>query len=249
VTVDATTPAGASVSFDASASDAGGGNLQAVCDPASGATFPVATTTVQCRASDSRGQTTSGTFSVHVNGAGEQIDNLDGAVEAMNLDQKLADDLQAKLAVPAKKLGGNPKDACDAMSDFPATVIDEAGKKTPRITILQAQQLTGRAVTVEGALGCIPPGSPIGDAAHDLLELMQAIGGLGLKDGETNELVGKAANAGKRLVEGKADDACRGLTELAKRINDDAGKKDKLTDEQAAQLIASVVRIRSSLDC
>jgi HYR domain len=248
VTVDATTPAGASVSFDASASDAGGGTLQAVCEPASGATFPVATTTVRCRASDSRGQSTSGTFSVHVNGAGEQIDNLNGAVEAMNLDRKLADDLRAKLAVPAKKLG-NPKDACDAMSDFPATVIDEAGKKTPRITIPQAQQLTGRAVTVEGALGCIPPGSPIGDAAHGLLELMQAIGGLGLNDGQTNELVGKAANAGKRLVERKADDACRGLTELAKRISDDAGKKDKLTDEQAAQLIASVARIRSSLGC
>ena len=119
-----------------------------------------------------------------MNGAGEQLDNLGGTVEAMNLDKKLADDLQAKLAVPAKKLD-NPKEACNAMNDFPVTVIDEAGKKTPRITIPQAQTLTGRAVRVEGALGCIPPGSPIGDAAHDLLDLMQTIDGLGLKDGET----------------------------------------------------------------
>jgi hypothetical protein len=248
VTVDATTPAGASVSFDASASDASGGNLQAICEPASGATFAVATTTVHCSASDSRGQSTSGTFAVHVNGAGEQIDNIDTAVQAMHLDQKLTDDLQAKLAAPAKKLD-NPKEACKAMDDFPVTVIDEAGRKTPRITISQAQQLTGRAVRVEGALGCIPPGSPIGDAAHDLLELMQTIGALGLKDTEANDLVNKAADAGERLVEGKSADACHALAELAKRITDDAAKKDKLTDAQAALLAPAVVRIRSSLDC
>jgi hypothetical protein len=183
-----------------------------------------------------------------VNGAGEQLDNLGGTVEAMNLDKKLADDLQAKLAAPAKKLD-NLKEACNAMNDFPVTVIDEAGKKTPRITIPQAQTLTGRAVRVEGALGCIPPGSPVGDAAHDLLDLMQTITGFGLKDGETNDLMDKASNAGERLVEGKANDACNKLQELAKKIDDDGGKKDKLTDAQAAQLRASVGRIRSSLGC
>jgi len=166
----------------------------------------------------------------------------------MHLDQKLADDLQAKLAIPARKLG-DQKEACNAMNDFPVTVIDEAGKKTPRITIPQAQLLTGRAVRVEGALGCIPPGSPVGDAAHDLLDVMQTIAGLRLKDSEANDLVNKAADAGERLVEGKSADACHALAELAKRINDDAGKRDKLTDAQAAQLAPAVVRIRSSLGC
>ena len=203
---------------------------------------------MHCSASDARGQSASGTFAVHVNGAGEQIDNLDTAVEEMHLDQKLADDLQAKLEIPARKLD-NQKEACNAMTDFPVTVIDEAAKKTPRITIAQAQLLTSRAVGVEGALGCIPPGSPVGDAAHGLLELMQTIGGLGLNDGQTNDLINKAANAGERLMAGNSSDGCHALAELAKRINQDAGKKDKLTDAQAAQLVAAVVRIRSSLDC
>ena len=82
-----------------------------------------------------------------------------------------------------------------------------------------------------------------------MLELMQAITGFGLKDGETNDLMDKASNAGERLVEGKANEACNKLQELAKRIDDDGGKKDKLTDAQAAQLTASVARIRSSLGC
>ena len=66
VTAAATTPAGAAVSYTASASDIVDGNVTINCTPASGSTFPVGQTTVQCGAADSRGNTATGSFKVTV---------------------------------------------------------------------------------------------------------------------------------------------------------------------------------------
>jgi hypothetical protein len=61
-----TTPAGAATTFTATATDAVDGTFSAVCAPASGATFPVGTTTVNCHATDAHGNTSNGSFSVTV---------------------------------------------------------------------------------------------------------------------------------------------------------------------------------------
>ena len=64
--IAATGPLGASYTYSASALDDVDGTLPATCTPASGATFPLGTTTVQCRATDAHGNTGSASFSVTV---------------------------------------------------------------------------------------------------------------------------------------------------------------------------------------
>lgn len=67
VTEEATSAAGASVTYGAaSANDTHDGPLMVTCTPASGSTFAVSNTTVTCSATDSSGNTGSATFQVHV---------------------------------------------------------------------------------------------------------------------------------------------------------------------------------------
>jgi predicted metallo-beta-lactamase superfamily hydrolase len=61
-----TSGTGASVSFSASANDNLDGSLAASCSPASGATFPIGTTTVTCSATDAHNNTGSASFHVTV---------------------------------------------------------------------------------------------------------------------------------------------------------------------------------------
>jgi hypothetical protein len=65
-TTEATGPNGAAVSFSVTANDAVDGVLTPVCAPASGATFPLGTTTVSCRAIDDAGNSASDTFRIVV---------------------------------------------------------------------------------------------------------------------------------------------------------------------------------------
>jgi HYR domain-containing protein len=66
MTVAATSASGAVVSYTASANDAVDGSRPVTCSPASGSTFPIATTTVNCSASDTKGNAASGSFTVTV---------------------------------------------------------------------------------------------------------------------------------------------------------------------------------------
>jgi len=66
--VEATSSAGAPVSFSVTASDIEDGDLtsQVTCSPASGDTFPLGTTTVNCEVTDAGGLKTTGSFQVTV---------------------------------------------------------------------------------------------------------------------------------------------------------------------------------------
>jgi hypothetical protein len=66
ITAEATSAAGAAVTYDATASDTQDGTRTPVCAPASGSTFPLGTTTVGCSVTDSGGLSTSGSFTVTV---------------------------------------------------------------------------------------------------------------------------------------------------------------------------------------
>ena len=66
VTVEATSPAGAVVTFEATAEDDIDPSPTVTCSPASGSTFPVADTLVGCTATDHRGNASTGSFTVHV---------------------------------------------------------------------------------------------------------------------------------------------------------------------------------------
>lgn len=66
ITDEATGPSGAMVSYTASATDLVDGVRPVTCAPPSGSTFPIGTTTVNCSASDTHGNTASGSFTVMV---------------------------------------------------------------------------------------------------------------------------------------------------------------------------------------
>jgi hypothetical protein len=66
ITVEATGPSGATVSYSVSTSDAVDPAPVIACAPASGSTFPVGTTTVHCTATDAAGNQSTGSFSVVV---------------------------------------------------------------------------------------------------------------------------------------------------------------------------------------
>jgi hypothetical protein len=66
IVAEATGPSGRVVSFSASASDLVDGNVGPVCVPASGSTFAITTTTVNCTATDAHANTSSATFTVKV---------------------------------------------------------------------------------------------------------------------------------------------------------------------------------------
>jgi hypothetical protein len=66
VTAEATSAQGAIVTYTASANDDSDGAVAVSCSPASGATFPLGTTPVNCSAQDIAGNTATGTFNVIV---------------------------------------------------------------------------------------------------------------------------------------------------------------------------------------
>jgi len=66
ITREATGPAGALVSYTASALDAVSGAVTPACSPVSGSTFPLGTTNVACTATDPAGNTASGSFTVTI---------------------------------------------------------------------------------------------------------------------------------------------------------------------------------------
>jgi hypothetical protein len=66
ITQEATGPDGAAVSYGASASDLVDGAVSVDCSPASGSTFGLGTSTVQCSATDARGNSAQGSFAVTV---------------------------------------------------------------------------------------------------------------------------------------------------------------------------------------
>jgi HYR domain len=64
--VEATGPGGAPVSFTATAWDIVDGAVPVVCNPASGSTFPLATTALSCSSTDAHGNTAAGSFTIQV---------------------------------------------------------------------------------------------------------------------------------------------------------------------------------------
>ena len=66
ITAEATSAAGAAVTYSASAADLVDPSPSFGCAPASGSTFPLGTTTVSCSGTDNSGNTTTDTFDVNV---------------------------------------------------------------------------------------------------------------------------------------------------------------------------------------
>jgi HYR domain-containing protein/chitobiase/beta-hexosaminidase-like protein len=75
-TIEATSSAGAAVTFATSATDANPTSPAVTCSPASGSAFPIGTTTVRCSATDAAGNTATGTFTLTVADTGAPVLSL-----------------------------------------------------------------------------------------------------------------------------------------------------------------------------
>ena len=84
MTAEATTPSGAIVSYQVTATDNVDGTITAVSNPPSGSIFPIGTTTVTCSATDKAGNTAKVTFTVTVKDTTPPDTAITAAVDGNN---------------------------------------------------------------------------------------------------------------------------------------------------------------------
>jgi hypothetical protein len=154
ITVNATRPSGATVSYDAvTATDELDPNPTVSCDHESGSIFPIGTTPVTCTATDASGNTATASFNVIVKGAVEQINDLKSYVASLNIQAGLKRSLQAKLDDALAYLNaGSTTQACTKLSEFISQV--NAAQSGGQIPTDDAQKLTEDATRIKGVVGC-----------------------------------------------------------------------------------------------
>lgn len=143
ISADAASAAGAVVSYTATATD-NSGAVSVSCSPASGAAFPVGTTTVSCSATDATGNTAEGSFTVTVRGASEQLDDLIAFLPDPSLQVKAQ-------AAKASLEKGNATPACNQL-DALLNQVDALEGKT--LTAAQADEIRARVGRIMALLGC-----------------------------------------------------------------------------------------------
>lgn len=151
LTADATSTAGAIVSYAVSATDASGAATVS-CTPVSGATFQIGATSVACQAVDAFGNTATGSFTVTVKGASAQINDLQRAVAGLDLQDGTETSVQAKLSAALTALSAtNLSDACGSLNALINQINAQAGKK---ISVGDAQILITTVQRIRSAAGC-----------------------------------------------------------------------------------------------
>ena len=148
VVVDATDPAGASVTFAATATDAIDPSPTVQCAPASGTEFAVGTTTVTCTATDASGNAATASFTVHVEGAAEQLADLAGSVTGVGAGKSLVATVDIARVLLALD---QPQAACLTLTAFTLEVRVQSGRKIPAA---QATALIADATRIRQVLGC-----------------------------------------------------------------------------------------------
>lgn len=148
LTVDATSPAGAVVSFASSALDIVDGVVPTQCSPASGSTFAVGSTVVGCVAWDRHRHEGTASFTVTVKGAAQQLDDVAVSLAGVGPGTSLGSKLTAARSALA---AGDTPTACGTLRAFGNEAHAQAGKK---LTADLATQLVGAATRIRSVLAC-----------------------------------------------------------------------------------------------
>ncbi len=149
ITVNATMPSGAVVTFTATATDNIDPTPTVVCVPASGSVFPIGDTLVTCTATDDSGNSSSASFNVHVKGAAEQLADLKAKVTGVGPGKSLENKIATALA---SVNAGNKAQACAMLTHgFPNELDAQNGKK---LTAAQVFEFSEDAARIAAVLGC-----------------------------------------------------------------------------------------------
>jgi hypothetical protein len=153
LTVDATSPAGATVPFTATAADINPSRPAVTCTRTSGSTFAIGSTTVTCSATDAAGNTGSAKFTVVVKGGGTQLTELQNEVNKLTaVDSSTLKNLTSILANAQKAVAKKDlPSACDKLASFVSQVRAQSGKTIPAST---ADVLITDARRIMAVLGC-----------------------------------------------------------------------------------------------
>ena len=147
MTVNATMPSGAAVSYSASATD-NVGVASFGCSPVSGSTFAIGTTSVACNAADAAGNTATGGFSVRVLGAPDQIVNLIEYIRGMPLTDTQKTQL---ISVLQKALLSNMSGVCSSITKLIALVQMIPVKSLPAD---KAAHIIADLTRISAVIGC-----------------------------------------------------------------------------------------------
>jgi hypothetical protein len=145
IVVNATSTAGAIVTFAASAVDLVDGAQPVECTPASGSVFLIGTTTVACSAGDTRGNVATGTFTVTVLSPSQIVATLVSEIESFPQAANLLENVLKSIAQD------NISAACGQLTAFINQVAAQRGKK---LTEEEADALSRAATDARAALGC-----------------------------------------------------------------------------------------------
>lgn len=152
LTVNATSPAGAVVTYSSSATDLLDPNPTVKCTPASRSTFPIGVTTVNCTATDAASNSTTKSFQITVKSALMQISDLIAKVQGLPINSGYKNNLVDKLNTAKTDLqANNVTGTCSALSDFVQDVQGQSGKK---LTVAQATDLISDATRIKAVIGC-----------------------------------------------------------------------------------------------
>ena len=157
LTVNATSPVGAVVSYTVTASDNLDPAPTKTCTPPSGSTLAIGTTTVTCTATDRATNSRQQTFQIVVKGASTQITDLKTRVNSLSgVSASLKGSLGVKLDAAQDLLAkGNVTGACGKLKDFIQQVqASTSDTKTGFIKTADATALIADATRIRAVLGC-----------------------------------------------------------------------------------------------
>lgn len=226
VTVQAPGPEGAVVAFEATASDVDG-TATVACDPQSGSTFPVGTTTVGCTATDDDGATATGEF----------------AVTVLAPNQPPALTLPASETVDAVAPDGAPV-------TFEAAATDADGTATVACAPSSGDRFaigtTTVTCTATDDVGAVTSGSfvvTVRGAREQLADFLVDLAGVS----QTSTQAGMIRTVISWLPDRALPLACAPLRSIADRLA--AGSGRWIPEDRAAGLIEDAQRIRAVLAC
>ena len=148
ITQIATSPAGATVTFVATATDPDDAASTPTCIPSSGSTFPIGTTTVTCSSTDTHGNTGTASFTVTIQTPAQATNSLVSTVNSMNLPNGV----KSSLASTLNNINLHSPSACGKLNAFIVKVNQDLSNGS--LTVTQAKALLSQANAIKAAVGC-----------------------------------------------------------------------------------------------